>query len=403
MAEPARLLTPKSPSSVSADTLAMPPLADTQPAQRLISVDALRGFSMFWIIGGDGLMWSISDMSQGKGPVVSAVGQFLGTQFIHPYWDGFRFYDLVFPLFIFVTGVAIVLALPKLIEREGRAAAHWRVIRRALILYALGILYYGGISQEWEDIRYLGVLQRLGICYLAASLMFMNMSVRAMAVVFVAILAGYWAAMNYIPVPGIGAGSFAPITNLANWIDIKYLPGRLFDGGRDPEGLISTIPAIDTCLLGVFAGLLLRDATRSAREKVAWLVIGGAVMVGAGYLWGLQFPVNKPMWTSSFVLVSGGYSLILLGVFYQLVEIWNFRAWTWIFVWIGANAILLYLVNDLTSYERIAVRIVGGDFGALLDRLVTPGTGRFVAHLLGLGIAIALARYLYNRRIFLRV
>ena len=199
--------------------------------------------------------WRSMRWSSGKGPIVSAIGHFLGTQFSHVPWEGIRFYDFIFPLFIFITGVSIVLALPGLVEREGISAAHLRVLRRALFLYGLGFIYYDGMGDEWADIRYLGVLQRIALCYLFASLMFMNFNLRGMMVAFVALLGGYWALMTFVPVPGLGAGSFGPDANLANWIDAHFLPGRLWDKTRDPEGVLSTLPAIGSCLLGVFAGL----------------------------------------------------------------------------------------------------------------------------------------------------
>ena len=371
--------------------------------RRLASVDALRGFSIFWILGGDGAIWALEEMTSGKGPVVSGIGQFLGRQLHHVAWEGFRFYDFIFPLFIFITGVSIVLALPRLVEREGRWPAHIRVVWRALLLYGLGFIYYGGISHHWSDIRYLGVLQRIAICYLFASLLFLNLNLRGMMVAFASLLAGYWALMTFVPVPGIGAGSFAPDVNLANWLDAHYLPGRLWDKTRDPEGMLSTLPAIGTCLMGVFAGLLLKSGQLAPQQKSLTLIGIGIVAVGAGYLWGLQFPVIKAVWTSSFVLVAGGYSLMLLGAWHQIIDVWGLRGWSTVFVWVGANAITLYFLNNVFGFEPFALRFVGGDLGVLIDHLTTPGTGRFLAHLLGLSFAIALAGFLYRRRIFLRV
>jgi predicted acyltransferase len=243
--------------------------------RRIASVDALRGFNIFWILGGDGAVWALDDMLSNKGAVASGIGEFLGEQLHHVAWEGFTFYDFIFPLFIFVTGVAIVFSLSRLVEREGLAQAHLRVLRRALLLYGLGLIYYGGISQHWADIRYLGVLQRIGLCYLFASLMFLNLNLRGMIAAFVALLASYWALMTFVPVPGIGAGSFAPDANLANWIDAHYLPGRLWDKTRDPEGLLSTLPAIGTCLLGVFAGLLLKNERFTPQQRSLWLIGSG--------------------------------------------------------------------------------------------------------------------------------
>ncbi len=379
------------------------PKAASIAVPRIASVDALRGFTIFWILGGDGAASALRDMSAGKGPVLSAAGGFLGTQFEHVTWEGFRFYDFIFPLLIFVTGVSIVLSLPRLVEREGKWSAYKRVLRRSLLLYVLGVIFYGGMSHKWPEIRLLGVLQRIAICYLVASLLFLNFRLRGLIIVFVGLIVGYWALMTFVPVPGLGAGSFAKGANLANWIDLHYLPGWRWDGTWDPEGLLSTFPAIATCLVGVFAGLLLTDPDIEPARKSYWLMGVGVVAVLAGHLWGLQFPVIKSIWTSSFVLVSGGYALLLLGAFHQIMDVWRLKAWALIFVWIGANAITLYFINNVMSFERFATRLVGGDIGVFLDRVVTPGTARFTAHAVGLVLAVLLARFLYNRKIFLRV
>lgn len=375
----------------------------TAPVNRLTSVDALRGFSVFWLVGGDGAIWAIDDMSRNKAPWIDAVGRFLGQQFEHVPWEGFRFYDLIFPLLIFVTGVSIALSLPRIIARHGYASAHWRILRRVVLLYALGVIFYGGAAKFWPDVRLVGVLQRIALCYLFASLVLMYCGRRGSFVAIVALLLGYWIAMTFIPVPGLGAASYAPDANLANWIDARYLPGRMWDRTRDPEGLLSTLPAIATCLIGVLAGLYLQDAGADGRRQSLALVGAGLVMLAGGYLWGLQFPVIKAIWTSSYVLVAGGYSLVLLGLLHQVVDVWGLRAWVAIFVWIGGNALALYFLNGIASFERFATRFVGGDIGMWMDRMATPGTGRFVAHALGVVFAVLLARELYRRRIFIRV
>ncbi len=371
--------------------------------RRVVSIDALRGLNMFCIMGLDGAMWGIAEMSHGKGAVVDAAGSFLGDQFTHAYWEGLRFYDFIFPLFIFVTGVSIVLSLPRLVEREGKAKAHLRVLRRALLLYVMGVVAYGGISQHWADVRLLGVLQRIALCYLFTSVMFLNFNLRGLIAAVVGLLVGYWALMTFIPVPGIGAGSFAPDANLANWIDHHYLPGRLWDVTRDPEGMLSTLPAIATCLFGVLAGLLLRDTRASAQQKTLCLLAAGCILLAAGYLWALQFPIIKAIWTSSFVLVTAGYSAILLAVMHQIIDVWGWQRWATIFVWIGANAITLYFLNDILNFQAAAARLVGGDFASMLDRVVADGTGLFVTNVLVMMFAIALAGFMYRRKIFLRV
>lgn len=377
--------------------------AEPQLGARIQSIDALRGFSMFCILGADGVAWSLRELSASYGGLWSALGGFIGDQFDHVAWEGLRFYDFIFPLFLFVTGVSIVLSLPRLVEREGKATAHVRMVRRSLILFGLGVLYYGGLSQPWPDIRLSGVLQRIALCYFFASLLFLNLRIRGIAAAFLVLLTAYWALMTFVPVPGIGAGSFAPDANLANWVDAHYLPGKLWDGTRDPEGLLSTLPAIATCLLGVFAGLLLKSRRWQPREKSLYLLGTGLGLLAAGYLWGIQFPIIKALWTSSFVLVTGGYSFVLLGFMHQVIDVWSVRAWARPLIWIGANAITLYFLNNVASFDHFATRLVGGDVSAFLDRTIGTGGGRLVTYGVGLVLAVIFARLLYQRRLFLRV
>lgn len=371
--------------------------------RRIESVDALRGINMFWLFGFNGAAAALAQMTSGKGPTLSAFGGFLGRQFVHVSWQGLHFYDLIFPLFIFVTGISIVLSLPRLVEREGETKAHWRVMRRSLLLFALGLIASGDIGQQLWDVRWLGVLQRIAICYFFTSVLFLNFNLRGLITAFIGLLVGYWAIMTFVPVPGIGAGSFAADTNLANWVDRNYLPGKLYDFTRDPEGMLSTLPAIGTCLLGVFAGLFMRDSQISPQRKTLWLLAGGSALLAVGYLWALQFPVIKAIWTSSYVLVTGGYSVLLLAVLHQIIDVWGARRWAKVFTWIGANAIALYFLNELISYQDVASRLVGDEFASRLDRAVAPGTGNFVIALLALSFAVLLARYLYKHKIFVRV
>jgi predicted acyltransferase len=206
-----------------------------------------------------------------------------------------------------------------------------------------------------------------------------------------------------VPVPEVGAGSFTRDANLARWIDAQYLPGLRFYGEWDPEGLLSTLPAIGTCLLGVFAGFLLKDMRVEPMQKALWLIGAGVVLIEAGYLWGLQFPVIKYIWTSSFVLVAGGYSALLLGTFYLLIDICGRRTWATVFLWFGANAILLYMVNNMVGFQNVAFKLVGGDIANFLDAHLTKGAACFVNVSVGMALAILLARYFYRRRIFVRV
>jgi predicted acyltransferase len=388
---------------MSSPQTASPETAAPAANRRLISVDALRGFDMFWILGADALVGALHKMAQGGSAAFAPVAGFFAYQLEHADWAGFRFYDLIFPLFVFLVGVSIVFSLRKAVERDGMAGAHRRVWRRFAVLFLLALLYSGGFTKEWPEIRLLGVLNRIALCYLFASLLFLHLRLRGLLVACAALLAGYWALMTFVPVPGIGAGSFAKGANLANWLDAQYLPGRKWDGTWDPEGLLSTLPAIATCLLGVFAGLWLANPAFTDREKARWLVGLGVIGVVAGALWGLQFPVIKKIWTSSYVLVAGGFSAMLLGVFHHVTEVRGWRGWATPFIWIGANAITLYLANNLLRFRDVAKRFAGGDVRNFFETHVAIGCGDMLISVVGILLAIGLAAFLYRRGIFLRV
>jgi predicted acyltransferase len=407
-----------------------PPEVVTQPlpieskaAGRVVALDVLRGFDMFWIIGGDVLARSIAQAFKGR-PWADG----LDTQMDHASWQGLHFYDLIFPTFVFVVGASLVFSLTKLVARGGRAAAVRRVIFRSLALWALGVFYYHGFEYYWPHLRLVGVLQRIAFCYLAVSLLFIFCSPRAMAIVAVSLLVVYWAVMTFVRAPGEPKVSIAEGHNIANWIDANYLPGRKWDNttiklpdGRekevphDPEGLLSTIPAIVSCLLGVFAGLLLKSTAVRPWRKVVILIVGGAALTALGYLWGLQFPIIKKLWTSSYVLVAGGYAAMALGVFYLLLDV-KTAAWprvppvfVWLtrpFVWIGMNAITLYLLVDgklIDLHDKIAPRLVGGNISWSIGRHFGEQWPPVVLAAVAVLLMFLLARFLYKRQIFLRL
>lgn len=372
-----------------------------------MSLDALRGFDMMWIVGADALGHALAKLD--AGPVIRGIA----TQLDHVPWAGFRFYDLIFPLFVFMIGVAVTFSLGKLVEREGRGVATRRILRRTLLLYLLGLIYYGGIAKGLDQVRWVGVLQRLALCYGFTGLCFVYLKPRSIAALAVALLVGYWAALTFVPVPGYGAGDFAEGRNLTNWIDLHYLPGRKWDGTHDPEGLLSTLPAFVSGLLGLFAGLLLRDGQRGGERKAALLAGAGVLALVLGYAWSFQFPLVKKLWTSSFVLVAGGWSALLLAGFYYVIDVRRFRAWCVPFTWIGTNALTIYLISNLTylevagqgasAFDQIPLRFVGGPVAEFLDRAIAPHFGGVVVALLGLALAFLICRFLHQRRIFLRL
>jgi predicted acyltransferase len=368
------------------------PEIERQKPPRLMSLDALRGFDMFWIVGGDTLVSALRKLSKNE-----AV-QGLAEQLEHVRWAGFHFEDLIFPMFVFIVGVSLVFSVSRTIEREGRSRAAVKIVRRALLLYLLGIFYYGGFSTPFEGIRLLGVLQRIAIAYLFAGLTFCYVGPLGRVAACAGLLLGYWALMTFVPVPDLGAGHFEPGQNLANWVDAHFLPLRKWNKTYDPEGLLSTLPAIANCLLGVFAGGVLKSSLND-RRKVLLLIFSGVVSASLGWLWDPQFPVIKQLWTSSFVLVAVGYSAILLGLFYLVVDVWKIRTWAQPFVWIGMNPITIYMIHNLVDLGAISRRFVGGD----LKRLYLGQYGDLAAALVEVSITFGICWFLYRHKIFLRV
>jgi predicted acyltransferase len=282
-----------------------------------------------------------------------------------------------------------------------------------------------------------GVLNRIAICYFFGGLIFVFFTPRAIAVIAAGLLLGYWALMAFVPFRDIrlekGAldqrarelgvhnniefardqfyattnwthGKYEPGYNLANHFDFEYSPGQLHYTYWNPEGIVSTLPAIVTALLGIFAGLLLRKPEWGDQRKLLYLFSFGIAGAMLGWLWHLQFPVIKRIWTSSFVMVSGGYSAILLGTFYGVVDVWKKQKWCQPFVWIGMNSIALYLAAEiLQDFQPLALRFVGGDIRHFLDVYIARGCGDMLVAVVELALAFGLARFLYCRKIFLRV
>lgn len=373
----------------------VPPAPAT--AGRLTSLDALRGFIMLWIMGGDSIGHALTKLEP------SGFVGLLSTQLNHVDWEGFRFYDLIFPTFVFIIGVSLVYSLTRMVEREGRGAAVKRVLRRTLLLYGLGIIYYGGWDQGWQHVRLLGVLQRLALCYGAAALLFLFFRPRGLMFWCVGLLLGYWALMALVPVPEFGAGNYAEGKNLANWIDAHYLPLRKWDGDHDPEGLLSTLPAIASCLLGVFAGLLMRDARSTPNRKVLILLGAGVASIGLGWLWSLQFPVIKKIWTSSYVLVAGGWSALLLALFYWVIDVRGWALWARPLVWVGLNPILIYMLGSFLPFDEAVARVLGGPVEAFLNESVAAGLGEVVISVGGILLAIGVCWFLDRRKVYVRV
>jgi predicted acyltransferase len=363
--------------------------------ERLTSIDALRGFDMFWIAGGDSVAEALAKWWN------TPQSKRFAEQFEHVPWEGFRFYDLIFPLFLFTVGVVLPFSLRKYqTGAQPKAAAFGRLARRVVLLFLLGLVYNNLLQFRFENQRYAGVLQRIAICYGIAAVIFLLTKVRTQVILFVAILLGYWALLAFVPSPqSKKAGDYTIEANLSGYLDRQFLPGKInknFYGYGDNEGLLSTIPAVATALLGVLAGNWLL-ASRGPWIKALGLTVAGLACLGLGTLWGQVFPIIKILWTSSYVLVAGGWSLLFLAFFYTVIDVIKFRSWAFFFVVIGVNAITIYVARHFIPFDSISQRVFSG---------VARMAGSFGPVIVPLGaVAIEwlLLLHLYRNKIFLRV
>jgi predicted acyltransferase len=342
---------------------------------------------MFWIMGGDHLVRALPQIHD------SATTKELAAQMEHCDWAGFHFYDLIFPLFVFLVGVSITFSIPRMIERSGKLVALKRIAIRSVILFLLGIFYMGGVKNGFNNVYTAGVLHRIAVAYFFAAILFCFFRPKTLIVICISLLIGYWALLTFVPVPGIGVPSYEQGKNLAYYFDQHYLPGRKFEGS-----LLSTMAAVANCLLGAFAGLLLKNQTIPDQKKVWWLLGSGSLGLVLGFLWAQQFPIIKLLWTSTYVLVACGISAILLGVFYQIIEIWKFQKWAQPFIWLGMNAITIYITANIVGFHALGDRFVGGNVKAFLGNYHD-----FVLALVTLGMVFWVVHFLYRRKIFLRL
>lgn len=376
------------PDTTSEET----PQRATVPSQRSVAVDALRGFTMFWIVGGDEL---------GRA-VLAAVdrpwAERLSLQLEHVDWEGFRFYDLIFPTFLLLVGCAIPWSLEK--YRSYPRQAYFRVLRRSGLLFLFGLLANGLLELQWDQLRVAGVLQRIAVCYVAGAVIYLQLSNRGRVLAVAGLLLGYWGLLAWVPAPGGLAGDLSPAGNLAGYVDRTFLPGMIlpeYYGFGDNEGLLSTFPAIATVLLGtLLSGLIGRGSPQWWRAGL--LAATGAVLLAVGQFWGNFFPVIKNLWTSSFVLVAGGWSCMLLALFYTLFDCLGWRRLAFFWVVIGTNAITIYMLPSLVDLGYTARFFLGG----LADRMPTLwGTVLLLAGQFGLSWLLLYG--LYRRRVFLRL
>ena len=377
--------------------------------KRLLSLDALRGFDMFFIMGGGGVIASLA--------VLFPCGftEMLATQMDHVAWNGFAWFDIIFPLFLFIAGISFPFSYgSKLARGESRGRIYGGIVRRMLILVALGLVYNGILAFHFEDFRYYNVLARIGIAWAIAAVIFMNVRLRGRLVIAAVILLGYWALLALCPAPDSpGADPYSLEGNIVGYVDRMLLPGHLYLGVFDPEGILSTIPAIATEMLGMMAGELVkkdRDTAAEAAPTVAdphiaggartalRLAVIGVGLVIVGILWNLLFPINKNLWSSSFVCFVGGLSFLLFALFYYVIDVRGWKRWTFFFTVVGMNSITIYIGQQVINFGYTA-RYLGNGIASLLPECVEP----LFSSLVYLLVSWFALWFLYRKKVFLKV
>ncbi len=326
---------------------------------RLIALDVFRGMTLVLML----IVNNPGDWGQVYGP------------FLHADWHGCTLTDLVFPFFLFIVGVAIPLALGARKESgKTEIQLYRKIFIRVLIIFLLGIFLSGFPYFRLATIRIPGVLQRIAIVYGIVSILYLYFSIRSLLIIGAAILIVYWGMMTLMPVPGLGYASLEPETNLGAWLDYKLLKGHLWSQSKvwDPEGILSTLPAIGTGILGVWTGTLLKKSW-SLHEKINQVFFIGVICLLIGYFWDMVFPINKKIWTSSYVVFVGGLSMMTLASLIYLIDIKGSKSWTKHFIYFGMNSLMVFVGSGIVARLMGIIKIPVGDISMSLKSWTYQG------------------------------
>lgn len=363
--------------------------------ERLLSLDALRGFDMFFIMGGEALILSLAALLPD-----GVLRAFIVEQMGHKAWHGLAFYDIIFPLFLFLSGVSLPFSLEK--QRSAgkeNIEISLKIVRRGLLLVLLGCLYNGLLQFDFDNMRYASVLGRIGLAWMFASLIYIWCGKRLSIVISACILFGYWALLTLVQAPDAadGTSSFSMEGSIVGYIDRLLLPGVLHLGVHDPEGILSTFPAIVTAILGIFTGCFVRKELYGYK-KVIYMVLAAILLIVAGYLWNIVFPINKNLWSSSFVCSAAGWSLLLFALFYLFIDILKWQKWSFFFRVIGMNSITIYLAQQFLNFHTPIKTLFGGVLGLLPEHFYAVGYWGCYITICWISLYV-----LYKKKIFLKI
>lgn len=361
---------------------------------RLLSLDTLRGMDMLFIMGAEMVFVCLGQLLPGT-PFET-----FAAEMHHVPWDGAAFYDLIFPLFLFIAGISFPFSLAKSRAHGAtRRDITFKVVRRGLLLVLLGALYNGLLSLDLANVRYLSVLGRIGTAWMLASLLYLWTSRRCCMAVSAALLLGYGALLLFVPAPDCpGASPLSMEGNIVGYVDRMMVPGRLHQGIFDPEGLLSTLPAIVTALLGIFTGDFVLTSGLKGKHKSSVLFVCGMALLAIGGTGNCVLPVNKALWSSTFVCVAGGVSMMLFAAMYWVVDVLQWRRWTLFFRVVGMNSITIYMAQEFVDFHKLTSNVFGGVVGLLPDDF--HALGYWTAYV---ATGWLFLYFLYRKRIFLKV
>lgn len=365
--------------------------------KRLESLDALRGFDMIFIMGGASLLVAIANLFPD-----SSVWAFISDQMKHAQWEGLKHHDTIFPLFLFIAGVTWPFSMEKQMEKgKSLHDIYLKVVKRGLALVFLGLLYNGLLNFHLDTLRFCSVLSRIGLGWMFGALIYTSVKSNKNRIAIVAaILIGYWIVMALVPAPDAPEGTdiFSKEGSIACYLDKVILGAHSFRDNYDPEGLFSTIPAIGTALLGMLSGEWVKNEKMSGNKKALGLLVGGILMAVIGWIWNFAFPINKALWSSSFVCAVAGYSLIMFSLFYYIIDVKGWRKWAKFFVVIGLNSITIYMAQRFNLLDGIQHRV----FNGCID-LVPENLQKVAEELSWIATCWIFLYLLYRKRIFLKV
>ncbi|MGI6573799.1 MAG: acyltransferase family protein [Fermentimonas sp.] len=361
---------------------------------RIRSIDALRGFDMFWIMGIGGVIVQLAKIEQ------TPFWNSLAVQFSHPYWDGFTFWDMIFPLFMFLSGLSSPYSIDKQLK-NGRTKNQilWKIVKRGLILILLGVIYNArGIElRPLAEYRYASVLGKIGVSYVFANIIYLYSKPKTQIIWYWTLLIGYWLLLKFTSAPGYPPGDLTEAGNFMSYFDRNVLPGKLSRGIHDTVGLLCTITGVATTLLGVVSGHFLKKHPLPPIRKVLWFVVIGIGLILLAIVWNLDFPINKNLWSSSFTMLTSGISLLLFALFYFIIDIRGHHKWTFFFQVIGMNSIFIYVSPIFIDYSYIAKGLFGW-IGQLSGAYEVPVMG--ICTVL---VSWLVLYFLYKKNVFLRI